>query len=43
MALRLKKHNIAAINQILHEHLKDDCYKIVATYLITYNIVIKRR
>jgi len=27
----------------LREHLEDDCYKIAATYLITYNIVIKRR
>jgi hypothetical protein len=43
MASRLKKHNIVAINRILREHLEDDCYKIAATYLTTYNIVIKRR
>jgi hypothetical protein len=43
IALRLKKHDATAINRILRKHLKDDYYKIAATYLITYNIVIKRR
>jgi hypothetical protein len=43
IAPRLKKHDATAINRILREHLEDDRYKIVATYLITYNIVIKRR
>ena len=43
MAPRLKKHDAASINRILRKHLEDDCYKIAATYLTTYNIVIKRR
>ena len=43
IAPRLKKHDAAAIDRILREHLKDDCYKIAATYLTTYNTVIKRR
>ena len=43
MALCLKKHNTITINQILREYLKDNCYKITATYLTTYSIVIKRR
>jgi hypothetical protein len=43
MAPRLKKHDATAINRILREHLEDDCHKIAATYLITYNIVIKKR
>jgi predicted nucleic-acid-binding protein len=43
MAPRLKKHDATAIDRILREHLKDDYYKIVATYLTTYSIVIKRR
>jgi len=43
IAPRLKKHDAAAIDRILREHLKDDCYKIAATYLTTYSIVIKRR
>ena len=43
MAPRLKKHDAAAIDRILREHLEDDCYKIAATYLTTYSTVIKRR
>jgi len=43
MALRLKKHDAAAIDRILREHLEDDCHKIAATYLTTYSIVIKRK
>ena len=43
MALRLKKHDAAAIDRILREHLKDNCHKIAATYLTTYSTVIKRR
>jgi hypothetical protein len=43
MAPCLKKHDAIAINRILRKHLEDDYYKIAATYLITYNIVIKRR
>ena len=43
MAPRLKKHDATAINRILRKHLEDDYYKIAATYLTTYNIVIKRR
>jgi hypothetical protein len=43
MAPRLKKHDTAAIDRILREYLEDDCHKIAATYLITYNTVIKRR
>jgi hypothetical protein len=43
IAPRLKKHNATTIDRILREHFKDDYYKIAATYLITYNIVIKRR
>jgi hypothetical protein len=43
MAPRLKKHDATTIDRILREHLKDDYYKIVATYLTTYSIVIKRR
>ena len=43
IAPRLKKHNAAAIDRILREHLEDDCHKIAATYLTTYSTVIKRR
>jgi len=43
MAPRLKKHDAAAIDRILREHLEDDCHKIAATYLTTYSTVIKRR
>jgi hypothetical protein len=43
MAPRLKKHDAAAIDRILREHLEDDYYKIAATYLTTYSTVIKRR
>jgi hypothetical protein len=43
IAPRLKKHDITAIDLILCKHLKDDYYKIAATYLTTYSIVIKRR
>jgi hypothetical protein len=43
IAPRLKKHDAAAIDRILREHLKDDYYKIAVTYLTTYSIVIKRR
>jgi hypothetical protein len=43
MAPRLKKHDAAAIDRILCEHLEDDYYKIAATYLTTYSIVMKRR
>ena len=43
MAPRLKKHDAAAIDRILREHLEDNCHKIAATYLTTYNTVIKRR
>jgi hypothetical protein len=43
MAPRLKKHDAIAIDRILREYLEDDCYKIAAIYLITYNTVIKRR
>jgi len=39
----LKKYNATAINLILYKHLKDNYYKIAATYLTTYNIVMKRR
>jgi len=43
MAPRLKKHNAAAIDLILREHLEDDYYKITATYLTSYSTIIKRR
>jgi transposase len=43
MAPRLKKDDAAAIDRILREHLEEDCHKIAATYLTTYNTVIKRR
>ena len=43
MALRLKKHDAAAIDFILRKHLEDDYYKIAATYLTSYSIVMKRR
>jgi len=43
MAPRLKKHDTTAIDRILRKHLKDDYYKIAATYLITYNTIIKKR
>jgi hypothetical protein len=43
MAPRLKKHDAAAIDRILREYLEDDCHKIAATYLTTYNTVVKRR
>jgi len=31
------------MDRILRKHLEDDCHKIAATYLTTYNIVIERR
>jgi hypothetical protein len=41
IAPRLKKHDTATIDLILRKHLKDDYYKIAATYLITYKIQIE--
>jgi transposase len=43
MAPRLKKHDAAAIDRILREHLEDDYHKIAATYLTTYSTIMKRR